>query len=125
MFNHYHWPGNVKELKNIVKRIVFTGSENSLADKLLISDHQHQTIGFIDCCEDIYLLSELSDVKKCLKDVNHRSLKDICKEFVTRTEKKLMKRALEKTNWNRKEAAMLLKISYKSLLNKIKAYNLT
>jgi len=36
-----------------------------------------------------------------------------------------MKEALEKTNWNRKKAAILLDISYKSLLNKIKAYDLT
>jgi len=125
MFNRYHWPGNVRELKNVVKRVVSTGSENSVMDNLLLNDHQHQTIDFIDCCEDIYILSELSDVKKCLKDLNHRSLKDICKEFITRTERKLMKKALERTNWNRKKAAMLLNISYKSLLNKIKAYNLT
>jgi DNA-binding NtrC family response regulator len=125
MFNHYHWPGNVRELKNVVKRVVSTGSENSIIDSLLLNDHQHQTIDFIDCCEDIYILSELSDVKTCLKDLNHRSLKDICKEFVTRTERKLMKKALERTNWNRKKAAMMLNISYKSLLNKIKAYNLT
>ena len=124
MFNHYHWPGNVKELKNVVKRVVLTGSENSIVDKLLLSDHQPQTIDFIDCCEDIYLLSELSDVKNCLKDLNQRSLKDICKEFVTRTERKLMKKALDKTNWNRKQAANLLDISYKSLLNKMKAYDL-
>jgi transcriptional regulator with PAS, ATPase and Fis domain len=35
-----------------------------------------------------------------------------------------MKRALERTNWNRKKAAALLDISYKSLLNKIKSYDL-
>jgi len=125
MFNHYHWPGNVRELKNVVKRVVSTGSENSIIDSLLLNDHQHQTIDFIDCCEDIYILSELSDVKEWLKDVSKISLKDICKEFVTRTERKLMKKALERTNWNRKKAAMMLNISYKSLLNKIKAYNLT
>ncbi|MBU4288244.1 MAG: helix-turn-helix domain-containing protein, partial [Proteobacteria bacterium] len=32
---------------------------------------------------------------------------------------------LESTNWNRKKAADILNISYKSLLNKVKAYNLT
>jgi len=52
------------------------------------------------------------------------SLKDIRKEFTMRTEKKMMKQALERTSWNRKKAAILLDISYKSLLNKIKAYNL-
>ena len=36
-----------------------------------------------------------------------------------------MKEVLAKTNWNRKKASILLDISYKSLLNKIKAYNLT
>ena len=41
-----------------------------------------------------------------------------------RQEKHLLKIALERTNWNRKKAAELLDISYKSLLNKIKAYDL-
>jgi transcriptional regulator with PAS, ATPase and Fis domain len=40
------------------------------------------------------------------------------------TEKTIIKKALERTNWNRKKAAGLLDISYKSLLNKIKQYRL-
>jgi DNA-binding NtrC family response regulator len=36
-----------------------------------------------------------------------------------------MKEALERTDWNRRKAAELLNISYKSLRNKIKVYNLT
>jgi transcriptional regulator with PAS, ATPase and Fis domain len=43
---------------------------------------------------------------------------------VTGTEKTIIKKALERTNWNRKKAAGLLDISYKSLLNKIKQYRL-
>ena len=125
MFKHYRWPGNVKELKNVVKHAVLTGSENRIIDRLLLSDNQYKPTDFIDCCEDIYILSELADVKEWLKDLSKISLKDICKEFVIRTEKKLMRKVLESTNWNRKEAAMLLNISYKSLLNKMKAYNLT
>jgi len=39
-------------------------------------------------------------------------------------EKRVMKRALESTNWNRKKAAAMLDISYKSMLNKIKEYKL-
>ena len=39
-------------------------------------------------------------------------------------EKDLIDKALKETNWHRKKAAALLKISYKSLLNKIKLYGL-
>ena len=35
-----------------------------------------------------------------------------------------MKKALESTSWNRKKAAELLNISYKSMLNKMKAYDI-
>ena len=80
---------------------------------------------FIDYSEDIYNIAELSDVKRYLKDLSRVSLKDICREFLTRIEKKIIKEVLKKTKWNRKKAAILLDISYKSLLNKIKAYDLS
>jgi len=104
---------------------VLTGDEDSMLNKLCLPDQRHKSTNHIDCSEDIYTVAELSDVKKYLKDLNEVSLKDICREFITRAEKKIMKQALEKTNWNRKKAAILLDISYKSLLNKIKAYDLT
>jgi two-component system response regulator AtoC len=78
----------------------------------------------MDYSEDIYDIAELSDLRRYLKDLSKVSLKDICREFIERTEKKIMKKALNKTKWNRKKAAILLDISYKSLLNKIKAYDL-
>jgi two-component system response regulator AtoC len=52
------------------------------------------------------------------------SLKDISKIFVSRVEKKTMEKALEICKWNRKRAADMLDISYKTLLNKIKEYKL-
>ena len=89
-----------------------------------MSNQKDKPANPINYSEDIYTVAELSDVKKYLKDLNKVSLKDISQEFITRTEKKIMKQALKKTKWNRKKAAILLDISYKSLLNKIKAYNL-
>lgn len=120
----YHWPGNVRELENVVRNSVLLGNEQSMHNKLSLPDQRHQPNDCIDYSEDIYTIAELSDVKNYLKDLSKISLKDICREFITRTEKKIMKQALEKTNWNRKKAAILLDISYKSLLNKIKAYDL-
>jgi transcriptional regulator with PAS, ATPase and Fis domain len=125
IFSRYHWPGNVRELKKVVKDYVLMDNEHGIIDKLCPNNLRYRSMDLIDYSEDIYSLAELSDVKKYLKDLSKVSLKDICREFVTRTEKKLMRKALEKTNWNRKKAAILLGISYKSLLNKIKAYGLT
>jgi two-component system response regulator AtoC len=56
--------------------------------------------------------------------MGNKSLKAICDDFIFKTEKKLLKRALETTNWNRKKAAALLRISYKSMLNKMKMYEI-
>mgnify|MGYP000564924967 CR=1 FL=1 len=51
-------------------------------------------------------------------------LASACSGYVTGTEKTIIKKALERTKWNRKKAAGLLDISYKSLLNKIMQYRL-
>ncbi len=108
----------------MVKSLVLFGDEESIVNTFDQNNPKHEFIDFIDSCEDIYTLAELSNVTKYLNDLNKVSLKDICSKFTVRAEKKLIKKALEKTNWNRKKAAILLDISYKSLLNKIKAYKL-
>ena len=69
-------------------------------------------------------MAELSDIKTFIHKMKNMSLKAICNEFIARAEKKLMRKALEQTNWNRKKAAIILDISYKAMLNKIKAYGL-
>lgn len=99
-FYEYHWPGNVRELENMVQRYIVLGNEeeilkqiNSLSRKAFLSDA----------------------IKK-----DFLSLKDLNKEAMRRVEKETIYKALEQTNWNRKKAAGILKISYKSLLNKMK-----
>jgi DNA-binding NtrC family response regulator len=119
---YYHWPGNIQELEDLVKRIVVHGAEDHIAKKL----RAHKTYYSInDYSKDIHTLAGFSDIKKHLKNLDNISLKKIGSIFLARAEKKLVKKALESTNWNRKKAAKLLDISYKSLLNKIKEYKLT
>jgi DNA-binding NtrC family response regulator len=115
-FFSYHWPGNVIELENLVKGAVALGNEDSIISQL---DRQHKIN------EYTYNLAELTEIKKHIEGSGNLPLKDICREINARAEQKLMKQALERTNWNRKKAAKMLNISYKSLLNKIKAYNIT
>jgi len=116
IFFNYGWPGNVLELENLVKGAVALGNEDNILRQL---DTQNKIN------EYTYNFAELTNVKKHIKVSDDLPLKDICRKINAQAEKKLMKQALERTNWNRKKAAMMLKISYKSLLNKIKAYNLT
>ncbi len=125
IFSWYHWPGNVKELYIIIKNAIMLGNEIQILDQLDQNNQTHDSTNLIDGVKDAYGLLELSHLKQYLMDLNKVSLKDICRKFIARTEKNLMKKALEKTNWNRKKAANLLDISYKSMLNKIKAYNIT
>jgi two-component system response regulator AtoC len=121
LFACYHWPGNIQELEDLIKRIVVHGAEDHIAKKL----RAHKTYyGINDYSKDIHTLAGLSDIKKHLKNLDNISLKKIGSIFLGRAEKKLVKKALESTNWNRKKAAKLLDISYKSLLNKIKEYKL-
>jgi two-component system response regulator AtoC len=121
LFAFYHWPGNIQELEDLIKRIVVHGAEDHIVKKL----RAHKTYyGINDYSKDIDTLAGLSDIKKHLKNRDNISLKKIGSIFLGRAEKKLVKKALESTNWNRKKAAKLLDISYKSLLNKIKEYKL-
>jgi len=122
LFVCYQWPGNIQELEDIIKRIVVDGGEETVAKKLRVHN-KYRAIS--DSCEDIGALAGLNDIKKHIRDLDNISLKKIGGIFMERAEKKLVKKALDSTNWNRKRAAALLDISYKSLLNKIKEYNLT
>jgi DNA-binding NtrC family response regulator len=121
LFACYHWPGNVQELEDLIKLIVVEGAEDRISRKLRIHKKYR---GITDYYEDINTLAGLSDVKKHVKNLDKISLKKIAGIFMQRAEKKVLKKALDSTNWNRKRAAALLDISYKSLLNKIKEYNL-
>ena len=122
LFACYHWPGNVQELEDIVKRIVVDNDEDRVAKKFRVLKKYS---AITDSYKDINTLAGLNDIKKHVKDLTNISLKEISSIFLERAEKKLVKKALESTSWHRKRAAKLLDISYKSLLNKIKEYKLS
>ena len=120
----YHWPGNVKELKKVIKDMVVAADKDNIPVQLVQNNYQNKSQTSSGRRKDFSAVPKSSDIKIYLKDLHKISLKDIRKEFIKKTEKTLMKEALIKTNWNRKKASMLLDISYKSLLNKIKTYNI-
>ena len=122
VFSSYFWPGNVRELENLVRDIVAQSDEDSLVEKLyLLSENDRLLNNF----EGFLSAGELARVKNTVEDSDDWSLKGISQEFLGSFEKRLVKKVLDSTNWNRRKAAELLDISYKSLLNKIKDYELS
>ncbi len=108
----YEWPGNVRELENLIKRVVVLETEEAAMDELRRRRQRPiVTPGAAGATElQRFLAGERSSV----------SLKRIAREAAQVAEKRLIERVLEKTRWNRKEAAQILQISYKALLYKMK-----
>jgi len=105
----YAWPGNIRELENVLQRAVV------LAEKDIITNNELPF--YIRCLDEgIKMKTETIDFSK--------SLMDTVKEITDDVEKQVILKALNKTNWNRTETAKILKISRKSLFNKMKKCNL-
>jgi two-component system response regulator AtoC len=124
MLYMHNWPGNVKELRNQMWRVAESGSEHCLYANTNMPKVEKNSREYLLGVLVKEELPKYSEIKKYLPAIKNMSLKGICDEFVTRTERRLMKKALESTQWNRRKAAQLLNISYKSMLNKIKAYDI-
>jgi DNA-binding NtrC family response regulator len=102
----YDWPGNVRELENAIERAVVLVSESGLINQQLfprdIIDSTSVRLGQLELSE------------------NGASLKDLVLEF----EKNLILTALEKSEWNQKKAATLLRVNPTTLNEKLKRLNI-
>lgn len=125
IFMNYHWPGNTKELESVVKRAVMNGDDGKFLKEMHLANKKTLSKKHELMIEGFKATSSIAVSKDYLKQVERESLKDICSNFMGKVEKRVMRKALEATNWNRKKAADMLNISYKSMLNKIKEYGLT
>lgn len=105
----HHWLGNVRELENMMQRYTVFGNEKAIMDGLsnLIQ-------------EDLPQERE----EQSFSQKHSLSFKQLVSDAVIKAESKLIRDALEFTHWNRKKAAMMLNISYKALLYKIKRFDI-
>ena len=117
---HYGWPGNLSELERFVKRyLVMPDHELTSGEEFLPSgtDASHsvsQLKGFVPVAVDSK--EEQSSVPD--------SLKTLVQSVRVAAERNAIVAALQKTGWNRKAAARMIKVSYRTLLYKIDQYHL-
>ena len=115
----YRWPGNVRELQNVLKRIMILGDgEEGLNGLLAVSPPPAAAptpAGFGQAPAPGGVLDPNE-----LNDLSALSLKKVRKRAMDKVEKEVITYVLGKTGWNRSKATKILKISYKTLLYKIK-----
>ena len=118
----YHWPGNIRELQNVLKRIMILGNgEDNLDDMLMGNLNQApQADSPVSARQPASPANILGFDTSAPPDLASLSLKKIKKKAMDRVEKEVIAYVLEKTGWNRSKATKILKISYKTLLYKIK-----
>jgi DNA-binding NtrC family response regulator len=103
------WPGNLRELNNFIKRYLVLGDES-----LAITELQPKNDG------------SGAHFDPATRHVGESGggLKSLARTAKDEAEAEAITKALEETNWNRKQAAALLQISYKALLYKIRQYGI-
>ncbi|MEZ5358040.1 MAG: sigma-54 dependent transcriptional regulator [Candidatus Zixiibacteriota bacterium] len=127
--NGYHWPGNVRQLENLLKQVVVRGDESIIPDLLTgrsqptaaMPAPQLQPVAAMSAPAQANASGPIPTVGG---DTRSLSLKHRVAAAVSREEKALISEVLNRTNWNRRKAADMLEISYRSLLYKIKEYGL-
>ena len=116
----YSWPGNVRQVENMVKQVVVRGDESIISDLIASAYNKlpsRQTVSVAGASSTPYEAPDFSN------DDSY-SLKSRIGKIIAGEEKKLIAEVLNRTNWNRRKAAEMLDISYRSLLYKIKDYDL-
>ncbi len=104
---NYYWYGNLRELKNVIKRAVLLAQNSKVT---------------LECLPSEIIHPDLSGEQEMLH-VDGTSGADL-KAVSVNAEKHAILEVLEKTGFNKTKAAEILNIDRKTLYNKLKAYNI-
>jgi len=106
-FKNFHWPGNIRQLENSVRRyLILPDLEMALSE--------------------LRTEAEAPNPKQIQPEPERQPLflKEVGAHAAELAEREIVLRTLDDTNWNRKKTARVLNISYKALRNKLKKWNL-
>jgi two-component system, NtrC family, response regulator AtoC len=113
----YSWPGNLTELESFVKRYLVAGDESEAIREL---DQQEAATEFVPATVPVE-----ENTSNGASDDASSSLKSLVQSVKGEAERNAISTALEATRWNRKAAARLLRVSYRTLLYKIQQYRMS
>lgn len=106
-FHRHDWPGNIRELENMIKRYVVLRDERSICSEL--GGREPPAPSEIEL-----------DLSNLLEEGQPVPLKEIDKKVAAMAEAALISHALQRTGGNKRKAAEILQISYKALLYKVR-----
>jgi len=118
----YSWPGNLREMEAFVKRYLVAG-DDELAFGEFESSLASSSNGDSGAHDLVDSRPDASDIEG--DSSGPRSLKSLIQSVKGEAERNAIGTALQKTGWNRKAAARLLQVSYRTLLYKIEQYHMT
>ena len=119
----YSWPGNVRELQNVVQQAIIMAEDIILPEHLPFYLREYRKEAGLAGEDNVGAdyMSTLVEREK-IDSAEGLSLKEIINRFSKDTERGIILEVLKRTNWNKAEAARLLKVNYKTLYLKIKEY---
>jgi two-component system response regulator AtoC len=142
LFQTYDWPGNIRELENMIKRIVILQDESLVVREMTRANRPHpayavagvgggdgsvasssgsRTAPAAPAVDEPDLDEELLAVEDAPPvPATGSKLADAAKSASIKAERALIEETLTAVHWNRRRAAEHLGVSYKTLLNKIK-----
>jgi two-component system, NtrC family, response regulator AtoC len=153
LFLEYEWPGNIRELENMIKRLVI------LQDEQLVFTEIERSVRRVASAVPVAALAtagagapvgvpaasglgsatgeprvapppaanplEPAEAETEPADESGGSLASVAKAAAMKAERALIEKTLGQVHWNRRKAAQILGVSYKTLLNKIKECSIT
>ena len=116
LFQQYHWPGNVRELSNTILRLLVGDPPEKVKAELI---NNMILDGLTPSRKLISMSLRKSQEKRDKTHVYSRSLKQLKADAMNYIERKAIMHALNLVDWNKRQAAKMLKISYKTLFYKM------
>jgi DNA-binding NtrC family response regulator len=135
LFQTYEWPGNIRELENMIKRIVILQDEQLVVREMSRAPRSvpaFASVGAGDTRAAVATAEEPDDFEAAgdldepepevpvLTAPAGSRLADVAKQAALKAERSIIEDTLTQVHWNRRRAAEQLGVSYKTLLNKIK-----